>query len=806
MLNKRDIHANNIINTEADKTLVNGAQNIVGAQAQQHMNALQEGAEGAAEVKKGRKKSLLDYLNNSKGAGRRRLVNKVPTKKTLKGVYASKFSSRYSEEKRETKINYNKSRLFVKQEVSRNINIKANSFNTQKYKLMASTMEGRKLGCDIEEFHDLSVFMVNGDVLDDNKKLLDNYIGKSRNPETRAIEGQNRNEAIDYMTRQFFSLDVSDIDFTTDKGISESAFKLEAVVSYVGAYERILDRNPDYLDGLGRAMKNGILMRVEELRAVANYYLARKELINDDYYRTHYDDELSMEVSEDASEDQKRVAEKLINSYILGKELVRVHSKSGKSNITDRKLKSSKSKELYQKALLLENYDKNREYLIKAYSDMDHLAGGLRLDPNNLELTGGDRAKLLYLAGPNTADLANAEGLDEDTLRKDQQKKEKMVEEVYRPDIEKNKERLRNEGFDPAGYILANPYMNYRISGLGIIRILNLFGKTITAHMGSDDICDMLRKMIAPQLPENQGLDKDSDRVKKLNRDFSDAVKTFKKVLYHSAKSLINTFGALPTQLTFGDIKKLMLHYGDMFKELADIYQDVGQLLDNDTAHVFTDEDTNSEDRELRYFVDSIGNERVMISVVLTNDFYGAYEPSENNYAAKFCNGRFEKAKYYTGDMEKSSIMTGPVMSERQLEKYKADKKSSMTPGDYASYLGRREVFENVFGNVISMWNGNVFASFKSRVNEIDINSLTLYKKQAQEIQNTLHILKECDFWDNPQESDQQPVRDAIQFARDNEQFLEVVTETMEKKIEPGQHVRRHVLSQNEGRAGEKAR
>lgn len=47
-----------------------------------------------------------------------------------------------------------------------------------------------------------------------------------------------------------------------------------------------------------------------------------------------------------------------------------------------------------------------------------------------------------------------------------------------------------------------------------------------------------------------------------------------------------------------------------------------------------------------------------------------------------------------------------------------------------------------------------------------------------------MHILKESGYWDNPQESDQQQVQDAIQFAKDNEQFLEVVIETMEKKIE----------------------
>ncbi len=240
----------------------------------------------------------------------------------------------------------------------------------KRFKAMSKAMIGRE-GCDDETFRDLAAFMVLKNGEEANRILLDNYLGKNKE---NSAEDQ-RIEALDTITKMIFSIDVSHINFKSDMDMVKNAPRLESIVSCVGAYDKLLAVNQAYLSSMDPNIKKALIMRIEELRAVACYYLSRKELLGDENYRSTRDSDLSLDLDDNSPDKQRALAERIFNSYILGRNLVRVNrGREYEPGRVEVHIVNERSRELYRKAATLSDPGFQREYLEKAYTSMDYIS------------------------------------------------------------------------------------------------------------------------------------------------------------------------------------------------------------------------------------------------------------------------------------------------------------------------------------------------------------------------------------------------------------------------------------------------
>ena len=128
---------------------------------------------------------------------------------------------------------------------------------------------------------------------------------------------QNRNAAMDGITKQFLSLKLEKIDLSTDDAMIACAGELEELTQKLSAFRTFYDGAAEYKERLG-GMQNGdgtVLAAVEEqireLSAVTEYYRVRKLLITDPYYTSHYKDELSV-IHKDSDPKEAREVSRLM--------------------------------------------------------------------------------------------------------------------------------------------------------------------------------------------------------------------------------------------------------------------------------------------------------------------------------------------------------------------------------------------------------------------------------------------------------------------------------------------------------------
>jgi hypothetical protein len=314
-------------------------------------------------------------------------VDTLPSKTALMGEYKGRPKNLPAEQRTAKTLN-KRSRLFKKAANSTMIENAGSGMFEVNYERAAKASFNIATGISKETIRDLSYFMDTDDV-QKNKELVGMYAGSSMEEAlklqiTEEIDGeekvvetvnknQNRVKALDVMTTALLKLDVSKISLEEDEDVAKNAAALEKVSGMVSAYERLLADNPDYMEGLKNPDYKGVVQqadqvkskntfdavtkRVDMLRALSTYYVARKQLITDPYYREHYNEELTMDVGPEANADQVRVAGLLLNVYYAGRNFLKVHgasdraiNKRGRLNLTQ-----NRAAALAQEAAKLEN-------------------------------------------------------------------------------------------------------------------------------------------------------------------------------------------------------------------------------------------------------------------------------------------------------------------------------------------------------------------------------------------------------------------------------------------------------------------
>ncbi len=197
-------------------------------------------------------------------------------------------------------------------------------------------------------YKDLSQFMVSSDK-SENMTILGLYLGESIQdlPGKKGTKKTvNKQLALDNMTKVLMKLDLTDLAMRNDREIIRHARKLERITSMTCAYDSLLKDNPEYMaklvtNDLNREDNNNqeqetylrkslqeVRKRLEVLRAIAAYYTARKNVMTDKYYVEHPDSDITMDVSESSSEEQRALAEKMADAYYLGRNMMRINGKS----------------------------------------------------------------------------------------------------------------------------------------------------------------------------------------------------------------------------------------------------------------------------------------------------------------------------------------------------------------------------------------------------------------------------------------------------------------------------------------------
>ena len=310
-----------------------------------------------------------------------------PSKEMFTG-YKDRFKDTVTAEARKEKSQNVKSRLYIKNELQKQYFDAADQVSSASYQKIKKAMTSRKVGCDMKTLHDLSMFLVGGNDPGLDEYLLDCYLGKEKEQKTGKVSGQDVEAALDIMTGRLLGMDIKSLSFENDEQMLKNGAELELMAGRLAAFDRMMQKHPDYLRRMNGQNRITLETHLRKLRAASSYYLSRKELLNDDYFRTHYDHELSMNIDANSTEEQRAVAEKIMKNFVLGYNLMRINGASIKE-LQQRgvlHLTTKESQDLYNKAQSAATTAEMRELLEKSFAKMDYLAMGRQLNVKNLPL------------------------------------------------------------------------------------------------------------------------------------------------------------------------------------------------------------------------------------------------------------------------------------------------------------------------------------------------------------------------------------------------------------------------------------
>jgi hypothetical protein len=256
--------------------------------------------------------------------GRKWRMKHGPDNETLGSEYRTgSFKERISKKEREKNIKNPKSRLWQKAQNAAFLKETVKDFETASYDAVNRALTRQAFRIDKEEYQDLSAFMLK-DNDSANFELAALYLGKSVKMQGEGLEGQDVLKALDLMAQQLFLVDVESLKLNNDTELVKNAEKLEKISAQVSAFDRLMKKH-GYLNTMKPENQERLNVRLNALRSVAAYYQVRKEIITDETYKTHYNDELSMNKTAAVTDAQKSLAEKLLDSLVLGRTMMRLN-------------------------------------------------------------------------------------------------------------------------------------------------------------------------------------------------------------------------------------------------------------------------------------------------------------------------------------------------------------------------------------------------------------------------------------------------------------------------------------------------
>ncbi|HAV01252.1 MAG TPA: hypothetical protein DCW47_08715 [Lachnospiraceae bacterium] len=121
--------------------------------------------------------------------------------------------------------------------------------------------------------------------------------------------GNNRAEALLEMMRLFMKLDPDSIDVSSEKKIADNSDKLENLSEKLYAIHHLITLSPDIYKSFGEDFQDTFEERYAKAKTVVTYYRLKKEVMQNNYYRTHLNREICKDINDKDTPEQKLLSE-----------------------------------------------------------------------------------------------------------------------------------------------------------------------------------------------------------------------------------------------------------------------------------------------------------------------------------------------------------------------------------------------------------------------------------------------------------------------------------------------------------------
>ena len=151
------------------------------------------------------------------------------------------------------------------------------------------------------------------------QEQMEKYNEVTENAETKEQMEKNI-PVLGDITKELLSIDYSEINFSSMADIVNNASMFEKHARFAEIAEKAYNANPGFLVSLKEKeamVKNSLSL----VRAATAYYRVKKLIYTNPYYRTHYNEEISMNAKADDSPDKQQLSKLLRMSYYLAKNL-----------------------------------------------------------------------------------------------------------------------------------------------------------------------------------------------------------------------------------------------------------------------------------------------------------------------------------------------------------------------------------------------------------------------------------------------------------------------------------------------------
>ncbi len=123
------------------------------------------------------------------------------------------------------------------------------------------------------------------------------------------------------ISNEIFSIDYSRINLNSPASIVANAGVFERNAKLVDIADRLINQTPGFLNSMVKEKREILLKKIEQGKAIAAYYKVQKMIYTNPYYRTHYNEEISMNALKTDTADKKLLSKLLRTSFYLAKNL-----------------------------------------------------------------------------------------------------------------------------------------------------------------------------------------------------------------------------------------------------------------------------------------------------------------------------------------------------------------------------------------------------------------------------------------------------------------------------------------------------
>ncbi len=336
---------------------INASQEMEANQQAEHINQ-----QDIRRVKQQKENQMIKLLSRSEvDISSNRLSVNIPSKTALNYSYGKKFSDRISSKQRVSKQKNKKSRLYAKIKTADLLNKNLDN-GEDIYEKTNNYVKSMDVNISKHDFNDLSHFIAYQSD-EQNEDLLKTFFGGKDEQGNACTDEYHAKMAIMKLADQILGINLKGISLNSDRDIAVNAATLERVSRQVAAFDSIAYRY-GFMKIIDKDVKEAIEMKLISLRAVCNYYIIRKDIIDDDEYKNHYDDELTMDISKATTKGQKALAKKLMQAFVIGKNMMRINGVDAKhiKQMKNPEFKDSAAAEQFKKIATDYDISKVKKY------------------------------------------------------------------------------------------------------------------------------------------------------------------------------------------------------------------------------------------------------------------------------------------------------------------------------------------------------------------------------------------------------------------------------------------------------------